>query len=277
MNYCLSFLIVLINLLIRYRDDSLDRNLSISPRRRSERRDYRSVSPRDRGLKKRLSPLRHRSRSPRHSSSREFSPRRHQTKDDFSSKESKIEPIQETLQRIAGVDLKPSPVSSPLHGFKRSVADSTISDDQLIQHSTEEHTESPAYNSEYYKNLPSPTPKRISLDERINLALGLADQQPKPITTTYTESCDYDSQYFDQYEQYYEQYEQKSSTYNTTHEYQQNKCRENSNVKVVQVGNVLQVVPTEDLTDQKKSLPPPPSPVQQNKVNLSFINLTVTF
>lgn len=188
-----------------------------------------------RGRRESISPKRtHRNKSP------PYYKNYYKSRDRSPSKERKIEKIQETLQRLAGIDTykKQSPLSSPLHGFRRSVADSTISDDQLLQHNVEEYTESPINVFE---------PKRMSLDERINMALGIPELQPKPISTI-ASNYEYNKPYFDEYGQYYQHYSTPEP-----------RKQEESNVKVVRVGNVLQVVPTEDLTTKKPA-------VQQNKV-----------
>jgi len=98
----------------------------------------------------------------------------------------------------ADMELSCSPASSPLVGFKRSLADSTISDSELVAAGgkQEEHHPSPPfqqhtgyYNTDCYPpsqeecNVsptvsPSFSPKRISLDDRIELELGVKKSPP---------------------------------------------------------------------------------------------------
>ena len=164
-------------------------------------------------------------------------------------------------------------MNSPLDGFKRSVADSTISDDMLPQHTPEDYNDSPnAYGggAKYYdrKGLckkmslsPQMSPKRIPLDDRINQVLGLEKNEPPPLPPpkpqeTYA-NYGYGGGYGGQYQ--YAQYGPQKSDYGPppfgTMMYTQPPPPIVKPVptptKVVQVGNILQVVPTEEI-------PPPP-------------------
>ncbi|KAK5640706.1 hypothetical protein RI129_009253 [Pyrocoelia pectoralis] len=171
----------------------------------------------------------------------------------------------ENLQRISSVEKcsnlsKASPLSSPLDGFKRSVADSTISDEQLLQSNLVECIESP----NIYKNPAERSPRRMSLDERINQALGRSEE-PKPITTTYSNNCNYEPQYF---EECFDSYVDEPKKLPILIKQDQHSARENSKLKVLQVGNILQVVPTEDYSEI--SIPPKKkTPLQQNKISNS--------
>lgn len=103
----------------------------------------------------------------------------------------------------ADMELSCSPASSPLVGFKRSLADSTISDSELVAAAgkQEEHLLSSSfqqcsgyYNTDCYPQTqeectasptisPSFSPKRISLDDRIELELGVK-KSPPPLPPT---------------------------------------------------------------------------------------------
>ncbi|PNF37892.1 hypothetical protein B7P43_G07409, partial [Cryptotermes secundus] len=103
----------------------------------------------------------------------------------------------------ADMELSCSPASSPLVGFKRSLADSTISDSELVAAAgkqEEHHPSSPFQQCSGYYNMdcypqtreecaasptvsPSFSPKRISLDDRIELELGVK-KSPPPLPPT---------------------------------------------------------------------------------------------
>uniref|UniRef100_A0A1Y1LRH4 Chromo domain-containing protein n=1 Tax=Photinus pyralis TaxID=7054 RepID=A0A1Y1LRH4_PHOPY len=170
-----------------------------------------------------------------------------------------------TKERMSSIDkssnnlLKQSPLSSPLDGFKRSVADSTISDEQLLQSNLVECTESPNLQSASEKS-----PRRMSLDERINQALGLSEE-PKPIATTYSNNANYESQY---YAEGFDSYVEEPRKPDTVNKRNQRSLNQSSKPRVLQVGNILQVVPTEDYSEA----PAPPkrkTPLQQNKISNS--------
>lgn len=135
-----------------------------------------------------------------------------------------------------------SPVNSPLEGLKRSVADSTISDDQLLQNYREDYTESHCYEigqlrSSVFCDSPS-SPPRISLDDRINQVLGIEIKQKSGMKTN---SQTYNQQYYQQYDTHQDQ----RVHYNLIDV--QNVSRPKTHTKVLQVGNVLEVVPSEDI------------------------------
>jgi hypothetical protein len=234
------------------------RRRSPSPRRRSSSPRRRSHSPR-----RRLSPLRRRRRSPSMSPPRSRGGLRKRT----------------PSPRIR----RSSPLNSPLDGFKRSVADSTISDDMLPQPNPDDYVESPpSYGSKYYDRKsrksslsPQPSPKRLSLDDRINQVLGLEkNEPPKPIETVYP-NYGYSHTYAQQCPQYpqYGQYGMPKNDYVQPYGpmlYTQPPPPIAKPVptptKVVQVGNILQVVPTEEI---------PPIMVE-TKVRLIFFFSSVT-
>lgn len=157
--------------------------------------------------------------------------------------------IQVTLQRLAGMDdysMNKSPINSPLEGLKRSLADSTISDDQLLEHNADDY-DSPNYAPMRSKPVEScSSPRRISLDDRINQVLGIKDTpKPQPIQQ-YQQNYQYNQQ------QYYNHYGQ----YGNMHQYHQMapppmQEPDLGRNKVLQVGNVLEVVPTEEVRNQK--------------------------
>ena len=176
--------------------------------------------------------------------------------------ERKKESIKMTLQRLAGIEdyVRPkSPINSPLDGFRRSLADSTISDDQLLQQNAKEYSESPSYGSILFDKSLRPgeistSPKRISLDDRINQVLGLENEIPTsqlendvhPSEISYTHVYNYNEQY-NEHCGTYMQYESLSLKVPFCH-YDTSYQEQNQNFsKVVQIGNVLQVVPTEQL------------------------------
>lgn len=101
---------------------------------------------------------------------------------------------------------------SPVEVLKRSVADSTISDDQLPQYGTNDVSPMLDFNL-------GGSPKRVPLDVRINQVLGLEKQVAVSATPTPPPPLP------------------RPNYYN----YQQYKPP-----KVVQVGNMIQIVPTEE-------------------------------
>jgi hypothetical protein len=161
------------------------------PRNRSpDRSKRRSRSPPRRRSPRPRSPVRHRPRSM--GKPRTPSPRRSPISSD---KRAKIEA--ELLQEANN-----SPNSSPLVGLKRSVADSTISDSELQAAAALQKPDEPDYHDfyekhydQYYKDYQTPqpngqdeeeeeeepvgnSPKRISLDDRIELELGVKKDMP---------------------------------------------------------------------------------------------------
>lgn len=175
------------------------------------------------------------------------------------SPERKKKSIQQTLQSLAGMDdhyhqvICKSPINSPVDGFKRSVADSTISDDQLLQQNSAESIESP-FTTTAIKSVHLPlSPKRVPLDVRINQVLGLGKDSPTPIATTYAQGTYAQSYTYDQYSENYEhytQYDQAAMVRDGFVHPSSQLCKSQSNVgssKVVQIGNMLQVVPAEDI------------------------------
>lgn len=142
-----------------------------------------------------------------------------------------------------------------MDGFKRSVADSTISDDQLLQQNSAESADSPAYRMST-RLIHSPlSPKRVPLDVRINQVLGL-DKELKPITSTYTQPTYAQSYTYDQYSEQYGHYQQYNQNCMHKDNYVQSPpvshthCHVGSS-KVVQIGNMLQVVPTDEISPEE--------------------------
>lgn len=95
------------------------------------------------------------------------------------------------------------------------------------------------------------------MDIRINQVLGLDKESPKPITTTYTQT-NYGQNYtYDQYSEQYEHYHQYSHNILQKENYIQQQPTSSQiqghvgSSKVLQVGNVLQVVPTEEIPPQE--------------------------
>lgn len=152
-----------------------------------------------------------------------------------------------------------SPINSPVEGFKRSVADSTISDEQLLQQNSTESTDSPAYRIPLARLVHSPgSPKRVPLDVRINQVLGLDKASPKlvpavpPPATTYPQTMytqNYSYEQYSEQQQYghYPQYGQNVVNYGKPNPPLPKAPSHVGATKVVQIGNVLQVVPTEDI------------------------------
>lgn len=226
------------------RRGDLNSKRDVSPRRTESRRDLspkrRDVSPRYRGASpkreassrhRRLSPLRRRDPSPR---KRNRSP----------VTESDIISLKRSRRSRSGSPIRDkSPVNSPLDGFKCSVADSTISDDLLPQYGYGREP-SPVYAAHAFNStnaLPD-SPKRIPLDDRLSQVFGLEKETPKPISTTYSDNYTCKREYYEQprqypqygidVQQYGELYGQSSVVGGAT--------------KVVQVGNMIQIVPTEE-------------------------------
>lgn len=258
----------------RKRDSTPKRNLSPrrrnSPRRRKGR--DRSYSPRKNSPRNYMSPRSYspRSRSPKRSRRNSLSPKiRSMSPSRRNSSVSRKESIQITLQRIAGMEdySSKSPIDSPLGGFRRSLADSTISDELLMHNS---YNESP-YNCNYYPKTieSSHSPKRLSLDDRINQVLGIEKEAQKAsVNQMYQE---YNYGYYDQYGQY--QYNE----YGTSTNYCDYNTATSTPNKVVQVGNVLQVVPTEDVSTIPSSMNKPLSSQnnKNNKVSIHSIYVPV--
>ncbi|XP_044758697.1 trichohyalin-like isoform X2 [Coccinella septempunctata] len=145
-----------------------------------------------------------------------------------------------------------SPRLSPMEGLKRSVADSTISDDLLPQLYPAERPSSPLCSSTPAQSCRrmrlTLSPKRPSLDERINQVLGI-ESQPPPTQTWRPAEPQTDPRQNALYSGYHQHATSIDVGYPP-------KVPQAS--KVLQVGNNLQVVPSEDLC----APPPPPQPVQ---------------
>lgn len=179
--------------------------------------------------------------------------------------------------------------NSPLD-FKRSVADSTISDSELIQSMNHEP---PPPGTESYKkgdrlselkrtsssspSVDSPnSPKRLSLDDRINQFLGIDDKKPPPKVEKREprESTNYS---YNDYQMSNNYYDQGGYPMQNNYQYDQNAYHQQNyynpppptvasappqrypqHSQVLQVGNVLQVVPTEI---PSMAYPPPPNKV----------------
>ncbi|CAH0564931.1 unnamed protein product [Brassicogethes aeneus] len=214
-----------------------ERRRSRSPRRRSPGRRNRESPVRKRGLglggrrsrsprgRRISSPRRKRSASPRHIKRRSKSPKR------------KLSPRRRSSsprpKRRRSSPSKERAKSPSLGGSKKSVADSTISDDLLPQPSLhEEYSESPItrFND---RNRQSDSPKRPSLDTRINQLCGLQKQPPSPY-----------EHHYGAYGQYQLQY---GGGYNASSPNIQVPITKPQVNQVVQVGNMLQIVPTEDI------------------------------
>ncbi|GJQ73697.1 hypothetical protein Trydic_g14032 [Trypoxylus dichotomus] len=178
-------------------------------------------------------------------------------------------PTGKTLQRLAGIEdhyqqpVNKSPINSPVDGFKRSVADSTISDDQLLQQNSTESLDSPAYRTSIRLVRSPASPKRLPLDIRISQVLGLdKENPPNPITTVYTQTNYVQSYTYDQYSEQYGHYPQYNQDVlhkdNYIHQQPPNLPKSQSHggsSKVVQIGNMLQVVPTEEAPPQDHKPP----------------------
>ncbi|CAG9836801.1 unnamed protein product [Diabrotica balteata] len=238
-----------------------------SPRRRKSPDRYRDKSRQSPGRKyssRRSHSPNYRKRTP---SPRRRSPRRSVSPRDRSNKKSPR--IKETSDRIEAETKRQT--SSPLERLKRSVADSTISDDSLLpQPSVEEYTQSPI--PLYFDRLKQAEMRKTLSDNNIQVKLAMSKEEFRPISTTY------DNFYQNQFSQ--------SSSFSTPVKSQAATTKLNnfvqignmveivptememktdviSNIRpeiksqILQVGNMLQIVPAEELPD----LPPlPPSP-----------------
>ncbi|CAH1984260.1 unnamed protein product [Acanthoscelides obtectus] len=197
------------------RRSTTPRKRGLSPKRRSPSPRKRSISPR----KRLSSPKRKRSLSPR----RRSSPRRGASPKPSSKRLRSKSP--ERIQTIMDSRPRSPPRStSPHEGLKRSIADSTISDDLLPQPSLpyEEYANSPSF----FERRSADSPRRIPLEERISQVLGESkEEEPKAITSTY-----------DNYARY------NQGDYSNQMDYPTTNYKPSS---YVQVGNMLQIVPTE--------------------------------
>ncbi|XP_044737562.1 uncharacterized protein LOC123299279 [Chrysoperla carnea] len=331
------------------RSDSRRRERS---RERSLRSHYRDELHRDRGRHERSRErISRRSGEYRHSRGRhsDMIDRRSKYYDDkyYRSKSQKLvrrsrSPLDKPYRRGDDIEKyrhdREYSSNSPLDGFKRSLADSTISDSELISSQTLPATATNVSENEYKKtviskqsacavNSPSVdspiSPKRLSLDDRINQFLGIESDPPsskapnssatrrsRKVDDTsnnaiYAQNSydDYMTQdYYDRYANYvpttqhhpqhYEGYNHPPHHQNTSVPppnfypsvpppvYSHNEMppipapRPNSGTQVVQVGNVLQVVPTELPAQYNPPVPkkevvqplPPSSEVAKPKV-----------
>ncbi|XP_056632075.1 titin-like [Diorhabda sublineata] len=254
----------------KYRRESPRRKTYSPPREYSPRRRrksperYRSRSPTSRKYhpRRHYSPHRRRTPSPRRRSPRRsVSPRNRTNKRILSRTDNKKEKVINEFKNV---------LSSPLEGTKRSVADSTISDDSLLpQPNLEEYAQSPV--SYYMGQMKSDDGKRLSLDERINIELGLNKDDFKPITTTYDNFCQNrfsDNSQIENYTMDKNNFNENISTnfvqlgnmveivptdLNLKTETHMEDIQSKNKPRILQVGNVLQIVPTE--------LPPAPPPL----------------
>ncbi|KAF4532488.1 hypothetical protein B566_EDAN003064 [Ephemera danica] len=193
----------------------------------------------------------------------------------------------------ADMDLS-SPASSPLVGLKRSVADSTISDSELAS-SKEEYYYEKQYQEHFYEGEEEEvrSPRRLSLDERIDLELGVKKEQPIPV---YQQQQGY---YPSQFQQYYGQEGEDGLQYFESQQHSsliqvQTKAESNWDnpedfigsqkqqpTRVLQVGNVLQVVPSEDMTTaaQQPTLQPStlPHPTSSQVLQECIVQIAVCF
>lgn len=189
-----------------------------SPTPKSSRRRG-SLSPRRRSPRRSLSP-RHRPVSPPKSS------RSKSSSDRSSHKSTKAK--------------SPVPVTSPMDGLKRSVADSTISDDLLPQ-PAQEYTNSPMMHFYERSVKHQDSPKRESLDARINQALGITSHlksEPHLANAAYP-SYGYESQFMSPFGNVPQP---KSNLIPVQCSY-----ATQSKSNFVQVGNMVQILPTEDI------------------------------
>lgn len=219
------------------RRDLSPRRRLLSPRRKSPRRSPKRRSPVRRKISPRrrrssVSPRRRRSPSPRRK--RSPSPRRHRSP---SPKAKRSSTTNTTKPRSPPMNQQRE--TSPL---KRSLADSTISDDQLPQTNYFDLQEKPIASYQ--------SPKRVPLDIRINQVLGYEqprEASPKPV-------CSNTAEFYPQHNLHYQFIERYSNIQS------QVTSPTSRNIAVVrtpqpqstykQVGNMLQIVPTEDnLTD----------------------------
>nr|CAH7733971.1 unnamed protein product [Callosobruchus chinensis] len=256
------------------RRSTTPRKRGMSPKKRSPSPKKRSTSPRRRPS----SPKRKRSPSPR----RRSSPRRGSSPKSSSKKlrsksPERVQTISETRPR------SPPRASSPHEGLKRSIADSTISDDLLPQPNLpyEEYANSPSF----FDRRGTDSPRRIPLEERISQVLGETKEEPKAITSTYGN--------YNRYNQgeYSNQMDFPTTNYKPSSFVQVGNMlqivptelpteRPTANVEVVcqnkpniiQVGNMLQIVPT---TIPPQMPPLPPSPTPASKEQAPFVSETV--
>lgn len=188
------------------RDRHKRRRTSLSPirsQRRSRDRSRRrstSRSPVRRQNSRRLSPRHHRPRSPRTPESPRNSnrPRFSRSRSGSRSPHNRRHNL---WNRYDDYRRPPSPQSdteSPVAGFKRSLADSTISDAELEQqqlYKIQTHMTTEGFYSYMEPDLHSmpsnemhDSPRRVSLDDRINIALG---QNAEPAKYGYPMNEDY--------------------------------------------------------------------------------------
>lgn len=223
----------------------------------------RSRSPQQR--KKRASPAvsrRRRSSPLRRQRRRSLSPPRRYSRRGASRRSP---PPQRRRRRSHSVSPKRR-VPSPVEGLKRSVADSTISDDQLPQY----NNISPVFDFNLTGGV---SPKRVPLDIRINQVLGLEkDVQsiptpppPLPPPPPPPPSTNYYS---------YQQYKPPKVVQvgNMIQIVPTEECLTNSTPctqqQILQVGNMLQIVPSETQPEMVKPPEPPTTiedPVKQQK------------
>lgn len=168
-----------------------------SHRRSKERILRRSSSNSPKRRSRRSSPRHHRPRSPRTPDSPRNSTRLRSPRFSRSRSCSRSPYRQNTWNRYDTYRRPPSPqndTESPVAGFKRSLADSTISDAELEQqqlYKIQTHMTTEGFYS-YMDNDINPampsnemhdSPRRLSLDDRINIALG---QNQNAEATKYT-------------------------------------------------------------------------------------------
>nr|CAI5843610.1 unnamed protein product [Callosobruchus analis] len=256
------------------RRSTTPRKRGSSPKKRSPSPKKRSPSPR----RRQSSPKRKRSPSPR----RRGSPRRGSSPKSSSKKLRSKSP--ERIQTISEVRPRSPPrATSPHEGLKRSIADSTISDDLLPQPNLpyEEYGNSPTF----FDRRGADSPRRIPLEERISQVLGETKEEPKAITSTYGNYARYHQG------DYANQMDFPTTNYKPSSFVQVGNMlqivptelpteRPSANVEVVcqnkpsiiQVGNVLQIVPT---TIPPQMPPLPPSPAPPSKEQLLAVSETV--
>ncbi|XP_019765747.2 uncharacterized protein LOC109541342 isoform X1 [Dendroctonus ponderosae] len=206
------------------RSPTLKRKLS-SRRSMSPKRRRRTPSPRRRRsplLKGRSSPRRHRSTTPKN--------RRGSI-----SKENR--PVKRPKSPLPFREMSPP---------KRSVADSTISDEQLQQDNDYCHSGKGGKTDSY-------SPRRRSLDDRINEVLGMPPaergaHQDLSDASYYNKSTD-QYHFDDQNPQFDQQYSNIQSQVSAVNRRSGNTAGRMLQSTYKQVGNMLQIVPTENLID----------------------------
>ncbi|XP_072385083.1 uncharacterized protein [Diabrotica undecimpunctata] len=241
-----------------------------SPRRRKSPDRYRDKSRQSPGRKyssRRSHSPNYRKRTP---SPRRRSPRRSVSPRDRSNKKSPR--IKETSDRIEAETKRQT--SSPLERLKRSVADSTISDDSLLpQPSVEEYTQSPI--PLYFDRLKQAEMRKTLSDNNIQVKLAMRKEEFRPISTTYD---NFYQNEFSQSSSFSTPIKSQAATTKLSNFVQvgnmvqivptdmEMKTDVISNIRpeiksqILQVGNMLQIVPAEELPD----LPPlPPSPKKE--------------